>query len=54
MWAYLVNMGKHASLDDKRRGRKRPATEGEKQGTTKVRVVSSSSPSTKVSTDRPA
>lgn len=54
MWAYLINMGKHSSLDvppDKPfwRGRKRPATEDEKQGTTKVRVVSSSSPRSKVS-----
>ena len=55
MWAYLINMGKHASLDeppDKSfwRGRKRPITEAENQVTTKIcRMVSSSSPSTKVS-----
>ena len=54
MWAYLINMGKHASLDEPPdkpfwRGRKRPATEAERQVTTKMRVVSSSSPSTKVS-----
>lgn len=56
MWAYLINMGKHASLDEPPdkpfwRGRKRPAAEVERQGTAncKVRVVSTSSPSTKVS-----
>ena len=54
MWAYLIQMGKHASLDEPPdkpywRGRKRPATEADKHVTAKVRVVSSSSPSTKVS-----
>ena len=47
-------MGKHTSLDEPPdkpfwRGRKRPATEAESQMTTKMCVVSSSSPSTKVS-----
>ena len=54
MWAYLIKMGKHASLEEPPdkpfwRGCKRPATEAERQVTTKMRVVSSSSPSTKVS-----
>ena len=55
MWAYLINMGKHSSLDEPPdkpfwRGRKRPTTEADNQVTTKIRrVVSSSSPSTKVS-----